>query len=143
MDDNLEKAANEAEKNLNDAAENAWKPVEEAAEQAQSHVDDVTEASETVQGEWSEVKDDFQKASAETWSAPEAPNPLFPLNLMPTVGALLRSVLPMIPAAGTAISTPPAKTIRKPPKPPKWWIMLPPLLLPRNPVKRKNSRSGQ
>ena len=52
--------------------------MEEAAEQAQSHVDDVTEASETVQGEWSEVKDDFQKASAETWSAPEAPQPPVP-----------------------------------------------------------------
>jgi hypothetical protein len=81
MDDNLENAAQEFERDLNDAAENAWKPVEESAEQVQAHIEEtheaaqeqVAEAAETVEGGWSEVKDDFQEASAETWSAPETP----------------------------------------------------------------------
>lgn len=79
MDENLENAAQEPERDLNNAAENAWKPVEESAEQAQSHIEEVhaaaqeqvTEAAETMEGEWNEVKDDFQQASAEKWSAPE------------------------------------------------------------------------
>ncbi|HPR34746.1 MAG TPA: hypothetical protein PKY64_03660 [Anaerolineaceae bacterium] len=71
MDDNLENAAQEFERDLNDAAENAWKPVEDSAEQ-------VAEAAESVEGGWSEVKDDFHQASAETWSAPEIPQAPIP-----------------------------------------------------------------
>lgn len=81
MEDDLEKAAQEFEHDLNDAAENAWKPVEESAEQAQSHIEEVSEAAkeqvaeavEFVESDWSNVKDEFHKASAETWSAPETP----------------------------------------------------------------------
>ena len=81
MDDNLENAAQEFERDLNDAAENAWKPVEESAEQVQANIEEtyeaareqVAEAAETVEGGWSEVKDDFQEASVKTWSAPETP----------------------------------------------------------------------
>ena len=88
MDENLENVAQEPERELNDAAENAWKPVEESAEQAQPHIEEtheaaqeqVTEAAETVEGEWNEVKDDFQQASAETWSAPEIPQSPPPLQ---------------------------------------------------------------
>jgi len=86
MDENLENAAQESEHDLNDAAENAWKPVEESAEQSQSHIEEVheaaqeqvTEAAETVEGGWSEVKDDFHQASAETRSVPETPQTPIP-----------------------------------------------------------------
>ena len=86
MDENLENAAQESEHDLNDAAENAWKPVEESAEQGQSHIEEVheaaqeqvTEAAETVEGGWSEVKDDFHQASAETRSVPETPQTPIP-----------------------------------------------------------------
>ena len=86
MDENLDNAAQESEHNLNDAAENAWKPVEESAEQAQSHIEEVheaaqeqvTEAAETVEGGWSEVKDDFHQTSAETRSVPETPQTPIP-----------------------------------------------------------------
>jgi len=86
MDENLENAAQEPERELNDAAENAWKPVEESAEQVQSHIEEVheaaqeqvTEAAETVEGGWSEVKDDFHQASAETLSVPETPQTPIP-----------------------------------------------------------------
>lgn len=80
MDDNLENAAQEFERDLNDAAENAWKPVEDSAEQ-------VAEAAESVEGGWSEVKDDFHQASAETWSAPEIPQSPIPPNQKQTAGA--------------------------------------------------------
>ncbi|HOF29154.1 MAG: hypothetical protein KBA05_05495 [Anaerolineaceae bacterium] len=70
MDENLENAAQEFEKDLNNAAEDTWKPVEETSDQAQAHI---AEAAETVEGGWSEVKDEFQQASAETWSKPETP----------------------------------------------------------------------
>jgi len=81
MDENLENAAQEFERDLNDAAENAWKPVEDSAEQVQDHIEEtheaaqeqVAEAAETVEGGWSEVKDEFHQASAETWRAPETP----------------------------------------------------------------------
>ena len=77
MDENLENAAQEFEKDLNNAAEDTWKPLEETSEQVQGHVEEVhetaQEAAETVQGGWSEVKDEFQQASAETWSKPETP----------------------------------------------------------------------
>jgi len=86
MDDNLDNAAQESEHNLNDAAENAWKPVEESAGQVQPHIEEVheaaqeqvTEAAETVEGGWSEVKDDFHQASAETLSVPETPQTPIP-----------------------------------------------------------------
>ena len=81
MDENLENAAQKFEHELNEAAENAWKPVEESAEQVQSHAEEVqeaaqeqaAEAAESVEGAWSKVKDEFQEASAETWSEPEVP----------------------------------------------------------------------
>ena len=86
MDENLENAAQEFEHDLNNAAENAWKPVEESAGQAQTHIEEVHEAAqeqvaetaETVEGSWSEVKDDFHQASAETWSTPETPQTPIP-----------------------------------------------------------------
>lgn len=64
MDDNLENAAQEFERKLDDAAEQ----INEASDAAQHQAED---AAETLEGSWSEVKDEFQKASAETWSAPE------------------------------------------------------------------------
>lgn len=86
MDENLDNAAQESEHDLNDAAENAWKPVEKSAGQMQPHIEEVheaaqeqvTEAAETVEGGWSEVKDDFQQASAETRSVPETPQTPIP-----------------------------------------------------------------
>ena len=86
MDENLNNAAQDSEHDLNDAAENAWKPVEESAGQVQSHIEEVheaaqeqvTEAAETVEGGWSEVKDDFHQASAETLSVPETPQTPIP-----------------------------------------------------------------
>lgn len=86
MDDNLENAAQEFERDLNDAAENAWKPVEEFAEQVQDHIEEaheaaqeqVAEAAEITEADWSEVKDEFHQASAETWSAPETPETPIP-----------------------------------------------------------------
>lgn len=70
MDENLENAAQEFERKLDDAAENAWKSVKDSAEQIEG---EIVDASETVQGGWNEVKDEFHKASAESWSAPEVP----------------------------------------------------------------------
>jgi len=46
------------------------------------------EAAESVEGAWSEVKDEFQEASAETWSEPEVPQtPVPPPTRTPIAGA--------------------------------------------------------